>query len=376
MGALPAPSTPLNQARITQALSTTMNKHHKELIDQVSRHMVPYTLFSEEADGAKPATLQKNQTGATWSFPIVREVLDDTVDTDSLGTYSTDVTSDIFSSVHYSFPRAKITPVTLDWEEVQNNKGNETQIVDIVQGYAVQAMKSQATQLQKAVYATAAWNAVGGSELGRDRIKIIPLTVLVDNRGVIGGIDSNEAANAFWRSTVKLFDNVGDPATNVAPDDISNALNELFLDIQEVTGEMPNTLLVGRTFLTIIRAWAFEHNYNTQNRKETQELNIESFEFNGVIVTYDPLAPVDTCLALNSDYLFVKVQNDLWFKEELASERNPGNLTTSNVTVTRLQICTNKRNAHGKLVLASTVRPTGTPVAPAEGQAGAPTSIA
>lgn len=378
MGAIPSPTTSISAANASQALSETLTKHHKELIDNVYRQMVPLSLFSEEAEGSKPVTLLKNEPGATWSYPIIRGVLGDTQYTDSLGTYSTDVSKDLISSVHYFFPHAVVTPVTLDWEEVQNNLGSETQIVNIVKAYARAGVTDHATTLQRETYDVAGWNAVPGSELVRDRAKIIPLPVLIDNRGVVGQIDSNLAANAFWRSAVNVFD----PAT----DDIADAIDELLMDIQFKTGEQPDVLLVGRKFRDLIRKWAMDHNYNIQDRKETQELNIRSFEFNGIVVTVDPNAPADTCLAINTTYLFEKVQNNSWFNQE--ERENPGNLTSTTVLFTRTQFFTNKRNAHGKLVVPAvldeddnvitpaTVRPAGTPVAPEPGTPGAYDSVA
>ena len=98
---------------------------------------------------------------------------------------------ELFNDAYFT-PKMVATPITLSYEEILNNEG-ENQIIDIMSAYMDAAERSLQDDMDEAIHSDGTGN--DGKELGGLQLAI----PTVDNTGTYGGI--SRADNALWRTT-------------------------------------------------------------------------------------------------------------------------------------------------------------------------------
>lgn len=172
----------LGQNDFTQVFTTTLQKYEKQLVDNVLVDHPVLELFKSSA---------KSMTGRGLVIPLRAANLSSTVYTDTSGTHSTTVSSDIMGSAVYDWASTIITPFRLKHRDILQNSGPE-QIVNLVQEYVKAASADHGDFVTRELHKLAADWAAG---------ELLSLDMLIGDiasdaaAGVeIGGIGHNRRA--------------------------------------------------------------------------------------------------------------------------------------------------------------------------------------
>jgi hypothetical protein len=291
-------------------VATTLQKYRKTLVDQVFRQTILLHLLGGE--GRTP----ESQTGRSIVQPLLYG------DQDAVGSFS-DV--DVFDAPSRSgitaaeFPhRSVYGSVLFSGEEMDKNTGPEA---------AVSLLKGRITQVERTLAKTL--NAMlHGDGTGNSNKDLLGLAALVDQDNVFGGVDRNDALNAWWRAD-----------SNAAGGVLSEALMRTSYN-NIVDGSEKATHII----TTQAGFEAYEGLLQDTIRNMDTKLGDAGFDnlmFKSTPTVFDRDVPAQTMYFLNMNHIKLVSLNGAWFRisdwlvptNQDAKYKNiiiRGNLTCSN----------------------------------------------
>jgi hypothetical protein len=273
-----------------QILSTTLKNYIPKLADNV---FTARPLFYALTNGQ---TIRRISGGAKIVVPIIYGT------NSTAGSYAGDDTISItaqtgISAAEYSWKQYAATVTITGIEEAKNN--GEAQIIDLLEG---KIMQTEETIIQN--MNTMFW-ADGTGNSSKD---MLGMAVLVgDNTATVGGIDSNDGDNDWWRSTIR----------NGPADTGPGAL------AIETMAKIYNSVSVGNDQPTIIISdqdeyEAYEALLQPQLRytdARVADAGFQNLLFKGAPVTYDSDTNLDTKMFfLNTKYIRLVAHTETWFQ--------------------------------------------------------------
>lgn len=275
-----------------QLLATTLENYRKTLTDNVFNDRVLLWWLRE-----------KNRTRMlSGGHKIVEPLIYAEGEAGSYGEWEqVDITpQEGISAAEYPWRLLYATIAISGLQELQNS--GEEEIINLLEAKVMQAEETLKERLNAMIFGDGTGNS------GKD---FLGLDLLVDDEGVVGGIDSSTAA--WWRS--HTYDMTGEDAA----DNIRKRLTTLYNNAAR--GNDTVKALVGDQNSFEV----FEHTLTDQVRFQDVKAANAGFTnlmFKQVPFYYDDIAPVGTVYGLNPKYLTLVGHKNRWFKQSPFTE-NP-----------------------------------------------------
>ena len=273
-----------------QILTTTLKNYIPKLADNVFNAR---PLFYALTNGQ---TLRRISGGAKIVVPIIYGT------NSTAGSYAGDDTIAItaqtgISAAEYSWKQYAASVTITGIEEAKNN--GEAEIIDLLEGKVMQAEETIIQNMNTMFWGTGAGN--GGKDM-------LGLSILAgDNTATVGGIDSSDSDNDWWRSTIR----------NGPLDAGAGALTI------DAMAKVYNSVSVGNDQPTIIISdqdeyEAYEALLQPQLRytdSRVADAGFQNLLFKGAPVTYDSDTNLDTKMYfLNTKYIRLVAHTETWFQ--------------------------------------------------------------
>lgn len=275
-----------------QLLATTLENYRKTLTDNVFNDRVLLWWLRE-----------KNRTRMlSGGHKIVEPLIYAEGEAGSYGEWEqVDITpQEGISAAEYPWRLLYATIAISGLQELQNS--GEEEIINLLEAKVMQAEETLKERLNAMIFGDGTGNS------GKD---FLGLDLLVDDEGVVGGIDSSTAT--WWRS------HTYDMTDEDAADNIRKRLTTLYNNAAR--GNDTVKALVGDQNSFEV----FEHTLTDQVRFQDVKAANAGFTnlmFKQVPFYYDDIAPVGTVYGLNPKYLTLVGHKNRWFKQSPFTE-NP-----------------------------------------------------
>lgn len=323
-------AAPTSAHAVSQLVATTRDKMDTgEVIDQILKTTPALDLFRGKV---------KSSTGPVgMSVPLFAG--DD--DTDLLGadgSFAISRTGDVLTKAVYGWGKAVVSRVRLDWEEIEMNKGNETQLVSIADAAVRRALAGHARALDALIHGTHAKQATSG---------VAGFNTLIGD-GELGGVDPAIAGNEFWKSTTFL--------TSAADMDVRKAFRKTLTLIGDACGDaaQPDVALVGKNVYEAYEDSLDEHvRIAAGASAQAIDTQFTQIKHDGLLLRRDPFMPADEVYFINTADLKAEYLNDLFLKD-MGEQQIVGTFETVRPWSSKISLGLGARNRHGRLVFAPT----------------------
>jgi|ETNvirenome_2_60_1030617.scaffolds.fasta_scaffold12547_2 hypothetical protein len=292
-----------------EILSTTLKNYVPRLTDNIfSARPLFYALTNGQ-------TMRRIGGGAKIVVPVLGKTNGTAASYSGTDTIST-TASDGMTAAEYDWGQYAVTVTISGIEEAKNN--GEEQIIDLLEGKIFQAQETVISNMNAMLFSNGEgntqkdWNGIGN--LVQDGAVTNSNGAAQTRLRTIGGIDSSDSDNAWWRSTVT------DHTTNSG--NLSLA----------AMGTLYNTVSVGNDQPTIIMTSqqgyeAYEALLTSNVRYTDTDMANSGFQnlmFKGAPVVFDDDCPAGTdqsnhsgsgrVYMLNTKYIQLVAHSDVWFK--------------------------------------------------------------
>ena len=176
--------TALGAAAYTELVATTLEKIEADLVDQIFTRHPTLDMLKQYA---------KSYTGRSMVLNLEAAEDDNTVVTDSSGTFSTGVSPDIIGAAEYVWSAPYVSKVRIRWKDLQMNTGKEA-IVDRLTAHIENVKKSHAKRIVEGIHKAA--GDVGAGEFN----SLDQLVGTYADTATIGGITAANAGH-YWNAT-------------------------------------------------------------------------------------------------------------------------------------------------------------------------------
>lgn len=176
--------TALGAAAYTELVATTLEKIEADLVDQIFTRHPTLDMLKQYA---------KSYTGRSMVLNLEAAEDDNTVVTDSSGTFSTGVSPDIIGAAEYVWSAPYVSKVRIRWKDLQMNTGKEA-IVDRLTAHIENVKKSHAKRIVEGIHKAA--GDVGAGEFN----SLDQLVGTYADTATIGGITATGAGH-YWNAT-------------------------------------------------------------------------------------------------------------------------------------------------------------------------------
>jgi hypothetical protein len=169
----------------TELIATTLERIEPTLVDQVFTKHPTLDLFKQYV---------KPYSGRSMVLNLEAAEDDNTIVTDSSGTFTLDKSPDIIGAAEYTWSQPYVSRVRLEWKTLQKNTGKEA-IVDLLSAHIENVKKSHAKKIVAGLHKL-------GSEVNTST-EFNSLDLIVGNSDVnptVGGITADDADH-YWNST-------------------------------------------------------------------------------------------------------------------------------------------------------------------------------
>jgi hypothetical protein len=175
--------TALGAAAYTELVATTLEKIEADLVDQIFTRHPTLDMLKQYA---------KSYSGRSMVLNLEAAEDDNTVVTDSSGTFATTISPDIIGAAEYTWSAPYVSKVRVAWKDLQMNTGKEA-IVDRLTAHIENVKKSHAKRIVAGIHKAA--GAVGTGEFN----SFDQLVGTSADTATVGGIT---AANAdhYWNA--------------------------------------------------------------------------------------------------------------------------------------------------------------------------------
>jgi hypothetical protein len=275
-------------ANFDSLLSTTLNNYRKTLTDNVFRSR-PLLWWMTEKN-----SVRKLSGGVTIVEPLIYAE-------GQAGSYGEwdaiqIVPQEGMTAAQYPWKQLFATMAISGLEEAQNN--GEQSIINLLKAKVMQAEETLKSRLNKMLYANGAGNG------GKDWLGLAAL--LATTNTVVGGIDSNDALNTWWRPVVQPY------ATSLAA----------------TMGTAYNSASNGNDVIDGI--FTSQHNYEAYEATLVPNIRYQdvksanagftSLMFKQAPIYWDRDCPTGVAYGLNSKYITIVGHTDRWFKQSPFSD--------------------------------------------------------
>jgi hypothetical protein len=187
--------TALGAAAYTELVASTLERIEAQLVDQIFTRHPTLDMFKQYV---------KSYTGRSMVLNVEAAEDDNTVVTDSSGTFALTRSPDIIGAAEYLWSAPYVSKVRIDWYTLQKNTGKEA-IVNLLEAHLENVKKSHAKRIVQGIHKAA--GAVGAGEFN----SFDQLVGTSADTATVGGIT---AANAdhYWnavRLTIPVKDDPG-----------------------------------------------------------------------------------------------------------------------------------------------------------------------
>lgn len=281
-------------AVFTELSVSTFRTHKKDVIDGVSKHNALWRRLS------KKGRLRTEDGGTTIAYPFEfaeNGTFQRYSDFDVLNVQA----SEVFTGVEYPWRQAAIN-VAASGREMRINNGKAA-IFKLAKSRIANAMRSFANNMSSDMYSTGSLtNQIGG----------IQLLVSDAGTGVVGGIDSSVAANAFWKNKVQsaAAPIQGGGAVTVSATTIETQLmNPLWVDMT-VGNDQPDLIVASNDYFLFFEAGQI----SMKRYVDETEANAGflSYKYKNADVIFDGNGgcPAAHMYMLNTDYFYMVAHSE------------------------------------------------------------------
>lgn len=320
----------------TEMVTTTMRKHYKKVVDNVTKHNGLLTLLKEQGhiktdtsggyEIALPLSQAENSTYQRYSG----------YDTLNIGA------SDVLSAAKYDWCQVALH-VTASGRELKMNN-SEQKMIDLVKARIDVAMSTAANNMSIDLYGTGALtNQIGG--LGH--------LIQADGTGTVGGI--NASTYTFWKNKfqeVSGGDVAADGAltgTALTYANLRNAMTQLWLATNR-GNDKPNLIVSSHDMYTL-----FESGLNDLQRyadAKMGQVGFEALKYKTASIIFDDNTTFGTTAEkmyfLNTKYLYLMEHPEARWTED--DEKVPVNQDAVVVPIYWMgQLCCSNRSLQGVL---------------------------
>lgn len=322
----------VGNANFDSLLSTTLANYRKQLTDNIFKSRVLLWWLTEKnkvrklSGGVKivePTIYAEGQTGSYGEWDAIQIVPQEGL-----------------TAAEFPWRQLFATIAISGLEEAQNN-GKEA-IINLLEAKIMQAEETMKANLNRMLYADGTGNS------GKD---FLGLAALIGNNTTtpttVGGIDSTDAGNVWWRSRVTSL--TGQPLTG-----LQGYLGTAFNGVSN-GNDMIDGIFVGQTVYE-----AYEATLTPQVRyQDTKSANagFSNLMFKQTPIYWDRDCPANTAYGLNSKYIALVGHSDRWFEQSPFSDglaaQAGGNATTVDARYSIItafgNLTVRNRQAHFKL---------------------------
>lgn len=274
-------------------VSTTLNDHSAEIVDNVSNHNALFRYIKKNGNYKKsggglklvePIEYAENETYQRYSGYDLLKIQ----------------RSDVFTAVEYAWRQIAISVVSSGLDTLINS-GSKESIINLASARIKNARTSFANNFAADMYSDGTLaNQIGG------------LQALVSDSGLgtVGGIDS--ATWDFWRSQVTSATapiQGGGPITVTAANIENQFMAPLYLRLIR-NNDKPDLIVADYNTYSM-----FDESQNSKKRyvdSSMADAGFESIKFRGINVVFDGNdgIPANTMYFLNTKYIYLKVHSD------------------------------------------------------------------
>lgn len=320
----------------TEMVTTTMRKHHKKVVDNVTKHNGLLTIMKERGN-------IKTDTSGGYEIAIPLSYAENSTyqrfsgyDTLNIGA------SDVLSAAKYDWCQVALHVTASGRELLMNN--SEQKMIDLVKARTDVAMATAANNMSIDMYSTGALtNQIGG--LGS--------LVTVDGTGTVGGI--NASTYTFWKNKFQEVAG-GDVAADGAATgtaltyaNLRAAMQQLWL-ATTVGTDRPDLIVSTHDMYTL-----FEGGLNDLQRygdAKLGQVGFESLKYKTSSIIFDDNTNFGTTSELmyflNSKYLYLIEHPEARWTED--DEKVPVNQNAVVVPIYWMgQMCCSNRSRQGRL---------------------------
>lgn len=279
-------------ASYDQILSSTLANHEKSFADNVFKRYVLLWLLSEKNKVKKKGGGHK----------IVRPLMGDDGHAASYGEFEvvTITPQTGITSAEYAWKFLE-ADVIISGKQELTNMGSE-EVFDLLEAKVFQAEKTLSKNLNTMLYSDGTGNS--GKDFGG-------LALYVDSTGTVGGIDSSDSDNAWWRSTETDY-------TAVADIDLRAAFTHNIHLASDGGTDKTDAII---TDLTTYEAFESQLVPSVRySEKNSVNAGFSNLLVQDTPVYWDNACPAQTAFGLNTDYIELVGHKDRWFKHTKFTE--------------------------------------------------------
>lgn len=320
----------------TEMVTTTMRKHHKKVVDNVTKHNGLLTFLKERGN-------IKTDTSGGYEIALPLSQAENSTYQRYSGYDQLNVSaSDVLSAAKYDWQQVALH-VTASGKELKMNNSEE-KMINLVKARTDVAMATAANNMSIDMYGTGALtNQIGG--LGH--------LVQADGTGTVGGI--NATTFTFWKNKFQEVaggDVAADGAFTGTPLTYANlrlAMMQLWLATNRGT-DKPDLIVASHDMYTL-----FESGLNDLQRyadAKTATLGFETLKYKSASIIFDDNtnfgSTTELMYFLNTKHLYLMQHPDAQWTED--DEKVPTNQDAVVVPIYWMgQMCCTNRSLQGRL---------------------------
>jgi hypothetical protein len=319
---------PSPNSTFTEMVTTTMRKHHKKVVDNVTDNNALLTWLKERGnirtdtsggyEIAIPLSYAENATYQRYSG----------YDTLNVGA------SDVLSSAKFDWSQVALH-VTASGRELRMNN-SEQKMIDLVKARTDVAMATAANSMSVDLYSDGALtNQIGG----------LAHIITADGTGTVGGI--NSSTYTFWKNKFKEIAAGGGSAITYA--NLRLAMNDQWL-AQNRGNDKPDLIIFSHDLYSLYESGLQDLQRYTDASKATT--GFEALKYKTASVIFDDNTNFGTTAELgyflNTKYLYLMEHPDARWTED--DQKTPVNQDAVLVPIYWMgQVCTSNRSLQGRI---------------------------
>lgn len=247
--------------------------------------------------------------------------------------FDTSVSGDVLGAAFYDWSKPLVSKWRLRYQDILENRGNRTKIVDLADLYAERMVYDHKQALSGGIH-----SAIGSIPAGAP----LSLDAIVDDTLAIGGIDPAAPGKGYWASTVLNSD--------AAEENIVEFLTRLHQSIVDASDKEPDYAVCGTRIYNEVRSYLYDK-FGPTAISSPAQLNWEELRWGNVVLRR--AHRLDTTLGDNVIFMVNRgslVLRYLEFMQGHEPDRIEGTHDTVQTVTSVLCFGTNERRANGKAV--------------------------
>lgn len=319
---------PSPNSTFTEMVTTTMRKHHKKVVDNVTDNNALLTWLKERGN-------IKTDTSGGYEIAIPLSYAENSTYQRYSGYDTLNVgASDVLSSAKFDWSQVALH-VTASGRELRMNN-SEQKMIDLVKARTDVAMATAANSMSVDLYSDGALtNQIGG----------LAHIITADGTGTVGGI--NSSTYTFWKNKFKEIAAGGGSAITYA--NLRLAMNDQWL-AQTRGNDKPDLIIFSHDLYSIYESGLQDLQRYTDASKATT--GFEALKYKTASVIFDDNTNFGTTAELgyflNTKYLYLMEHPDARWTED--DRKTPVNQDAVLVPIYWMgQVCVSNRSLQGRI---------------------------